>query len=107
MEKVTKLGAVLCVLAILTVLLGQNGTSPPIVPSLFVLFTCIFLPAVVALARRHRHRLVITALNISLIGVLVAAGARLTVEFFLPLVFIGWLVDVIWACTSNVEPAAA
>jgi hypothetical protein len=46
-----------------------------------------FLPAIVASIRRHRNRLAIGILNLLL-------GWTL----------LGWIVAMVWACTSDVEP---
>jgi hypothetical protein len=46
-----------------------------------------FLPAIVASTRRHRNRLAIGILNLLL-------GCTL----------LGWIVAMVWACTSDVEP---
>ena len=49
-----------------------------------------FLPLLIAFARHHRAKLAIFVTNL-LLGI---TG-------------VGWLVALIWACNSNVEPAAA
>jgi len=45
-----------------------------------------FLPALVAEQRCHRNAMVITVTNL-----------------FLGWTFLGWVVALVWACTSNVE----
>jgi hypothetical protein len=57
-------------------------------PSLLLIGVVIyFLPAIVASSRRHRNRLAIGILNLLL-------GCTL----------LGWIVAMVWACTSDVEP---
>jgi hypothetical protein len=53
------------------------------------LFLCVyFIPAFAAHGRRHRETPAITMLNL-----------------FLGWTFLGWVIALVWACTSNVHPA--
>jgi hypothetical protein len=54
---------------------------------LLILAAVYFLPAIVASSRHHRNRLAIGILNL-LLGWTV----------------LGWIVAMVWACTSDVEP---
>lgn len=56
---------------------------------LLVLLVFYFLPAIVASYRRHRERLSIFMLNL-----------------FLGWSLIGWVLALVWACTSNRETGA-
>ena len=58
------------------------------VPVLLVLFAFHFTPLIVAIVRHHRAKLAIGVTNV-----------------LLGWTIIGWIVALIWACNSNVEPA--
>lgn len=51
-----------------------------------IIFVVHFLPTIVACSRRHRQRLAIFVLNL-----------------FASWTGIGWIVALVWACTSDVE----
>jgi hypothetical protein len=53
---------------------------------LIIIALLYFVPAIVAGTRRHRNRMAITVLNI-----------------FVGWTFIGWVIALVWACTSNVQ----
>ncbi len=57
---------------------------------LALLWACYFVPTFVAFRRRHRNRAAIAVLNI-----------------FLGWSGLGWVAALVWACTSDTEPALA
>lgn len=56
--------------------------------ALGILLACYFFPTFVAMGRWHRNRAAIAVLNI-----------------FLGWTGLGWVAALVWACTSDTEPA--
>lgn len=64
-----------------------------------------FLPPIIASVRAHRNRMAIFVLILALIGILTMSTTFGVFGFVPALVVavIGWIVALVWSCTSNTE----
>jgi uncharacterized membrane protein YhaH (DUF805 family) len=84
---ITAVAIAVAVTSITPALAAESGSPENALGLLALLAVAYFLPAIVASSRRHRNRFAIGILNL-LVG----------------WTLLGWIVAMVWACTSDVEP---